>query len=285
MIKAWKRCGTTLKEILTEQFTATAISRKPKPASYIPTIRFLNSGVVSCTPLVFPILFEIINKSFYQETNDKGIGKDFKFYAKSDVGKAWITWQWQCLIRKFFEILIRFLRFFPFVAQSSNFENFHRIVLFGDENFATNAFQEVLFLSCLWHGTVLETDRNLGVDGMQLERSMNSTSFDKFTLIIFLQSRPFVQCYRASTTLNIFILDIPCTSCFRRNAVARRKRCSQYNFSCTVCRDSFVLVLSFVIPNSSKHRCLITCPPRGNIQSATRQSRNGRYINLKMLSI
>lgn len=40
----------------TEQLTAAAISRRPRPASYIPTIRFLNSGVVSCTPLVLPIL-------------------------------------------------------------------------------------------------------------------------------------------------------------------------------------------------------------------------------------
>lgn len=40
----------------TEQLTAAAISRRPRPASYIPTIRFLSSGVVSCTPLVLPIL-------------------------------------------------------------------------------------------------------------------------------------------------------------------------------------------------------------------------------------
>lgn len=42
-------------KIHTEQLIAAAISRRPRPASYIPTIRFLNSGVVSCTPLVLPI--------------------------------------------------------------------------------------------------------------------------------------------------------------------------------------------------------------------------------------
>ena len=41
--------------IFTEQLRAVAISRSPRPASYIPTIRFLISGVVSWTPRVFPI--------------------------------------------------------------------------------------------------------------------------------------------------------------------------------------------------------------------------------------
>lgn len=49
--------GTLVQTLLrTEQLTAAAISRRPRPASYIPTIRFLNSGVVSCTPRVLPIL-------------------------------------------------------------------------------------------------------------------------------------------------------------------------------------------------------------------------------------
>lgn len=47
------------RDYYTEQLIAAAISRRPRPASYIPTIRFLNSGVVSWTPLVLPILADL----------------------------------------------------------------------------------------------------------------------------------------------------------------------------------------------------------------------------------